>query len=115
MSVNGTLEARDLRLVRAIAETGGATRAARHLHLSQSAISHQLRGLEHRLGLPLFRREGRKLVITSAGQRLVELWHQVLGSLLQVELELKRGRLEERRKLRVATQCYTAYHWLPRA
>src|SRR5689334_15884747 len=66
--VSGTLEARDLRLVLAIAEAGGATRAAKQLHVSQSAVSHQLRGLE-----------------------------------------------VERPKLRVATQCYTAYHWLPKA
>lgn len=116
MSVSaGTLEARDLRLVQAIAEHGGATRAAKQLHLSQSAVSHQLRGLEDRLGVPLFRRDGRKLSITAAGERLVRLSHEVLGSLLQAELELKRGLLAERSKLRVATQCYTAYHWLPRA
>jgi LysR family transcriptional regulator for metE and metH len=111
----GTLEARDLRLVRAIAESGGATRAAKQLHLSQSAISHQLRGLEERLGVALFRRDGRKLVITPAGTRLVELAHQVLGSLWQAELELKRGALVERLKLRVGTQCHTAHHWLPNA
>jgi LysR family transcriptional regulator for metE and metH len=112
---SGVLEARDLRLVRAISELGGATPAARQLHLSQSAVSHQLRGLEERLGVELFRRDGRKLSITPAGQRLVELSHQVLGPLLQAELELRRGTLRERAKLRVATQCYTAYHWLPRA
>jgi LysR family transcriptional regulator for metE and metH len=116
MSVKASvLEARDLRLVQAIAEHGGATRASKQLHLSQSAVSHQLRGLEERLGVPLFRREGRRLSITAAGERLVQLSHEVLGSLLQAELELKRGLLQERSKLRVATQCYTAYHWLPRA
>ena len=112
---SGTLEARDLRLVQAIAESGGATRAAKQLHLSQSAVSHQLRGLEDRLGQPLFRRDGRRLVITAAGLKLVELAHQVLAPLLQAELELKRGLVKERPKLRVATQCYTAYHWLPKA
>jgi LysR family transcriptional regulator for metE and metH len=111
----GSLETRDLRLVQAIAEAGGATRAAKQLHLSQSAVSHQLRGLEDRLGLELFRRDGRRLVITLAGQKLVELAHQVLAPLAQAELELKRGAFKERPKLRVATQCYTAYHWLPRA
>jgi LysR family transcriptional regulator for metE and metH len=100
--------------VRAIAEAGGATQAAKRLHLSQSAVSHQLRGLEDRLGLPLFRREGRRLRITAAGQKLVELAHQVLLPLQQAELELRRGLFKERAKLRVATQCYTAYHWLPR-
>jgi len=111
----GTLETRDLRLVQAIAEAGGATRAARHLHLSQSAVSHQLRGLEERLGVELFRRQGGRLCITPAGERLVALAQQVLLPLLQTELELRRGGLRERPKLRVATQCYTAYHWLPKA
>lgn len=111
----GTLEAKDLRLVCAIAEAGGATRAAKQLALSQSAVSHQLRGLEERLGMPLFERQGRRLRITRAGEKLVELGHQVLAPLLQTEHELKRGLHRERPKLRVATQCYTAYHWLPQA
>lgn len=110
-----SLEARDLRLVLAIEEAGGATRAAKRLHLSQSAVSHQLRGLEERLGVELYRRDGRRLVITLAGRRLIELAHQVLPQLAQAELELKRGLVKERPKLRVATQCYTAYHWLPKA
>jgi LysR family transcriptional regulator for metE and metH len=113
--MNANLETRDLRLVQAIAEAGGATSAAKRLHLSQSAVSHQLRGLEERLGLELFRRNGRRLFITSAGQRLVDLANQVLVPILQLELELKRGLLRERPKLRVGTQCYTAYHWLPSA
>ena len=113
--VSGTLEARDLRLVQAIERAGGATQAAKQLSLSQSAVSHQLRGLEERLGQPLFRRQGRRLRITAAGQKLVELAEQVLQPMLQAELELRRGLLTERPKLRVSTQCYTAYHWLPRA
>jgi LysR family transcriptional regulator, regulator for metE and metH len=112
---SGTLETRDLRLVQAIAQSGGATHAARLLHLSQSAVSHQLRGLEERLGVELFRRQGGRLAITGAGERLVALAQQVLLPLLQTELELRRGGFRERPKLRVATQCYTAYHWLPKA
>lgn len=112
---HGHLEARDLRLVQAIAEAGGATQAARRLHLSQSAVSHQLRGLEGRLGVDLFRRDGRKLVITRAGQRLVELGSPVLAQLHQAEMEIMRSSLKERTKLRLAAQCYTAYHWLPKA
>jgi len=112
---SGSLETRDLRLVQAIAESGGATQAAKLLHLSQSAVSHQLRSLEERLGVELFRRQGGRLCITLAGEKLVELAQQVLLPLLRTELELKRGGFRERPKLRVATQCYTAYYWLPKA
>lgn len=112
---SGVLEARDLRLVRAISEAKGITAATKQLHLSQSAVSHQLRNLEERLNVELFRRDKRRLVITSAGKRLVELAHQVLGPMLQAELDIRRAVVVERPKLRVATQCYTAYHWLPKA
>jgi LysR family transcriptional regulator for metE and metH len=109
------LETRDLRLVLAIDERGGATGAARALHVSQSAVSHQLRGLEERLGLALFEREGRRLRITSAGERIVRLSREILAPLAQAELELKRGGSVQRRTLRIATECYTSYHWLPQA
>ena len=99
---SGTLETRDLRLVLAIAEAGGATQAAKVLHLSQSAVSHQLRGLEQRLGLPLFRRDGRRLAMTPAAEHLVALAPQVLGPLLRAELELKRETLLMERDLKLA-------------
>ena len=105
------LDLKDLRLVRAIAEQGGVTKAARHLHLSQSAVSHHLSRVEERLGVPLFRRAGRGLAITPAGQRTVEVARQVASQVSSLERELRRGTV--RRKLRLATQCYTAYHWLP--
>ncbi len=48
-----TLEVRHLSLVNEIAATGSVTRAAEKLHLTQSALSHQLRDIESRLGLQL--------------------------------------------------------------
>jgi LysR family transcriptional regulator for metE and metH len=109
------LETRDLRLVLALSQTASATRAARLLHVSQSAVSHQLRSLEQRLGTLLFERRARALGITKAGERIVQLAREVLPPLLQVELELKRGLAAPRLTLRVATECYTAYYWLPSA
>jgi LysR family transcriptional regulator, regulator for metE and metH len=113
--LNGSLETKDLRLVLAIAEAGGATRAARLLHLSQSAVSHQLRGLEQRLGQNVFERSGKRLSITPAGERLLQLARDVLRPIALAEQELRRGVIRERTRLRLATQCYTAYHWLPPA
>ena len=110
-----SLEVRDLRLMMAIAECGGATRAARVLSLSQSAVSHQLRNLEERLGCRLFERSGKRLIITAAGERLVKLGAEVLKPITLAEQEIRRGATGERLLLRVATQCYTAFHWLPSA
>ena len=57
-----------LRLFRAIAHDGTLTGAARHLNLSQSALSSQIRALEASLGQDLFERRGRGLVLTEAGR-----------------------------------------------
>lgn len=105
------LEMQDLQVIRAIAEEGGVGLAARRLHLSQSAISHRLARLQQRLGVQLFRRRGRALVLTDAGRDAVAIAGDILDRLADAE-----GRLRGegcRRQLRLSTQCYTAYHWLP--
>jgi len=110
------LETRHLRLVQAIAEAGGVTRAGDRLHLTQSAISRQLAELEERLGLHLFARVKKRLVITPAGSHLLDASRRILDDLATAERELKaRGRTTERWPLRVSTACHTCYHWLPPA
>jgi LysR family transcriptional regulator for metE and metH len=110
-----TFETRDLRLVRAIAEAGGVTRAGRLLSLSQSAVSHQLRGLEERLGMRLFERRGRSVRLTEAGRRILDLSREVLEPMARVESELRGGAGRGgARTLRISSQCHTAYSWMPR-
>src|SRR5262245_33565742 len=105
------LDSRDLRLVRSIVDGGGVTGAGRLLHLSQSAVSHQLAELERRIGVDLFDRVGRRMVPTPAGQRLAGASRSVLAELERVAAEVAGGGAG--RKLRIATECYTCYHWLP--
>ena len=54
-------------MVAAVAASGSVTQAAEALHLTQSAVSHQLRGIEERLGTPLFLRLGKRMVVTGCG------------------------------------------------
>jgi|SRR5688572_10401314 len=108
------LDTRDLRLVTAIAEHGGVTRASQHLYLTQSAVSHQLLGLEKRLGTPLFHRLGKRLVPTAAGARLIAGARQVLSDLQELEEDALRAATGRALSLRLSTECYTCYHWLPR-
>src|SRR5438309_903148 len=70
-----------LKLVRAIVREGGITKAAARLHLTQPALSHQLKDAEERLGTRLFLRQGRRLVPTAAGERLVRAAEAVLSEL----------------------------------
>ena len=106
------LEVRHLRLVAAVADTGSVTQAARRLHLTQSALSHQLRDIETRLGTALFARTVRRMVATPAGERLLATARRVLGELAAVERELGAA-ASDVGVARVATECYTCYHWLP--
>src|SRR5256886_17611502 len=66
------LEIRHLKLVAAVAETGSVTRAGNRLHLTQSALSHQLRDAEEQLGKPLFERKSGKMTLTPAGERVLQ-------------------------------------------
>src|SRR5438874_2584155 len=107
------LETRHLRLVAAVAEHGTLTRAGRVLHLTQSGLSRQLLDLETKLGLPLFHRLGKRMVPTPAGECLLVAARRTLPQLSDVEEDLRRLAGGRTAILRVSTECYTCYHWLP--
>lgn len=108
------LEIRHLRLVEAVARTYGVTAAAPELHLSQSALSHQLRNLETDLGVRLFDRVGKRMVATPAGARLAASAARILGDLYRTEDELRSHSRDARYPFRVAASCATLYAWLGR-
>src|SRR5919112_1157543 len=107
------LETRHLRLVVAIADYGSLTRAGNHLHLTQSALSHQLADLELQLGVRLFERLGKRMEPTLAGERLIARARVAIQQLREMEHEVKQVASGREAVVRVATECYTCYHWLP--
>jgi LysR family transcriptional regulator, regulator for metE and metH len=107
------LEIRHLRLVAAIAETGSVTRAGNCLHLTQSALSHQLRDAEEQLGAALFERKSRKMTLTAAGERLLQSARTVIAELESAQREIEKRGAATRGLIRLSTECYTVYHWLP--
>jgi LysR family transcriptional regulator for metE and metH len=109
--VMGMIELRHLRLLRAVAQHRTLTRAAVALALSQSALSRQLLDLEDHLGRALFVRRHRSLIPTQAGQELTALAAGVLPELEAAEARVRAS--EDEAPLRVATECYTCYRWLP--
>lgn len=107
------LEIRHLKLVAAIAETGSVTRAGNCLHLTQSALSHQLRDAEEQLGVALFERKSRKMTLTAAGERLLQSARAVLTELEGAQKEIQKRGGPGQGLIRLSTECYTVYHWLP--
>src|SRR5512145_3352851 len=84
------LEIRHLRMIAAVAASGSVTQAASAVHLTQSAVSHQLRDIEDRLGTPLFLRVGKRMVPTAAGARVLTTARRVLDDIAAAEEEVRR-------------------------
>ncbi len=85
----------------AVAKEGNLTRAARRLHVSQSALSVQIRQLEEQVGSPLFTREGRALALTEAGRISLAYAEQIFATGNELMAVLKKGRRPERQVLRI--------------
>jgi len=109
-----TLEVRHLEMIAAITEARSVARAAESLHLSQPALSHALLNLEDRIRVRLFER-ARKMTPTPAGTELNERGKQVLAIVRDAETRLKQHKSGSAGVIRIATECYTCYHWLPTA
>src|SRR5262245_41906318 len=107
------LEIRHLKLLVAITEEKSVTKAGERLHLTQSALSHQLRDIEERLGAPLFLRLNKRMIPTQAGERLLQSARQVLDELKRAEDDIAQIAADKHGQLRISTECYTCYHWLP--
>ncbi|WP_197328920.1 LysR family transcriptional regulator [Ralstonia syzygii] len=106
------LEIRHLRTLIALAESGSVSRAAERLHLTQSALSHQLRALESHYGLAVVRRKGQTVALSEAGERLLELAHKVVADIQAAERDLERIKGRAAGTLRIALECHTCFDWL---
>jgi LysR family transcriptional regulator for metE and metH len=106
------LELRHLRSLLAIAQSPTLGNAAARLHLTQSALSHQIRAMETYYGLALFERQPRGLRLTLAGDRLVTLARSVLPQVEDAQRDLTRLQSDTRGEMRIALECHTCFDWL---
>lgn len=106
------LELKHLRTLEALSEYGSLAGAAERLHLTQSALSHQLKALEDYLGSPLFLRKSRPLRLTPAGEALLSLAAKVLPEVEAAEHALKRIARGEAGRLHIALECHSCFEWL---
>ncbi len=108
------LEMRHLRMLQAMARTGSVTRAAAMLGLTQSALSHQIREAERRLGLDLFIQRDKRMHLTAAAQGLSDEAGRILAQLERAEKDIARAGGALRHIVRLGCGAYSGYRWLPR-
>ncbi|GFK93395.1 HTH-type transcriptional regulator GltR [Fundidesulfovibrio magnetotacticus] len=82
----------DLTVFQAVARSGGVTGAARRLNKVQSGVSARLRGLEDSLGVELFERRGRRMLLTSAGRTLLDYAGRILDLAEEARSAVSGGR-----------------------
>ncbi|PUA30188.1 MAG: LysR family transcriptional regulator [Cellvibrio sp. 79] len=106
------LERIHLAVVREVDRQGSLTAAAEKLYLTQSALSHTIKKLEHNLGTDIWIREGRSLKLTQAGQYLLAVANRVLPQLDHAEERIRQYAEGERGELRIGMECHPCYQWL---
>lgn len=106
------LELRHLRMLEALVCSGNLSRAAQRLHLTQSAISHQVKQVEDHYGVSLFERKTQPLRLTAAGQRLHTLAGELLAQVAEAERDIARIVEGQAGRLRIAVECHTCFEWL---
>lgn len=106
------IEIRHLKTLIALRDTGSLVDAAERLFLTQSALSHQLKELEQRLGSDLFVRKSRPIRFTEAGKRLLLLADEVMEKVGEAERDLQKLLHGEAGRLYMAIECHSCFNWL---
>ncbi|PYD74223.1 LysR family transcriptional regulator [Novacetimonas hansenii] len=108
----GVLERHHLTIIQEVAREGSLTAAGMRLNLTQPALSHAIRKIENQLDVKIWRREGRSLVLTQAGEWLLSLANRLLPQFELAEKRLEQFSNGERGTLRIGMECHPCYQWL---
>ncbi|MBR6026802.1 MAG: LysR family transcriptional regulator [Neisseriaceae bacterium] len=106
------LELRHLRTLLALKNAGNVSTAAKRLHLTQSALSHQIRLIEDYFSTPLFERKSQPLHFTNVGERLLKLATEILPQVDIAERDIAQLTEGGSGELRIAVECHTCFDWL---
>ncbi|WP_018150722.1 LysR family transcriptional regulator [Leeia oryzae] len=112
MTTKSPLEIRHLYTLLTLARTGSFTETGRLLHLTQSAISYQIKALEEHYRVKIFERKTLPPRFTMAGQSLLELARVVQDQVSSTEHDLERIARAEAGQLRITVSCHSSFDWL---
>ena len=106
------IELKHLRTLMTLKNTGSLTATATVLHLTQSALSHQIKTLESRLNCPLFLRKTHPVKFTPEGVILLQLAEEILPKFTQAENALSNVKEDTNGQLNMAIECHSCIQWL---
>jgi LysR family transcriptional regulator for metE and metH len=102
-----------LKMICTIVESNTVKQAAEKLFITQPALTNRIREAERRLNINLFARRKRKLVITTAGKRLLQSAKKILEELERAEYDIARLSDGIDQVLRIGLPHYASFKWLP--
>lgn len=111
--MNAPLDSRQLRAFASLARTASFTQTARELHLTQSAISHSMKALESEVGCRLLDRLGKKVVLTQAGEQLLQHSERILTEMQSARSSLERLGKWGQGRLRIGASLTACQHIIP--
>ena len=106
------IEFRHLRTIKAIHETGGLARAAEQLNMTQSALSHQIKGIEDQAGVALFARRTKPLRLSAAGERMLAAAEKILPQVVALEADFAGLVAGKSGRMHIAIECHACFEWL---
>lgn len=106
------IDVRHLKTLLALHQHNSVSLAAQTLCMTQSALSHQIKQLEHSLGLKLFERKSSPIRFTPAGKMLLKTAQEIVPKLEQTEMALKSFEAGEQGRLFIGVECHTCFEWL---
>lgn len=107
------MELKYFRLIKTIAEEGSLANSSERLFLTQSALSHQLRDLEERLGFKVFHRTRNKWELTEEGRELYDLANTLFDSIEERFSHIKKIKEGSKGAIRLSAECQSFFHAIP--
>lgn len=101
-----------LRIFHAVAEAGSFTHAGATLNLSQSAVSRQISSLEESMGVSLFHRHARGLLLTEQGELLHKTAREIFGKLSMIEGQISDSKQLAEGPMRITVAEFFGSTWL---
>ena len=107
------MELKYYRLIKTISEEGSIANSTDRLFLTQSALSHQLRELEERLGFKVFHRKRNKWILTQEGAELYKLSNQLFEAIEKGFSNIKNIKEGAKGHIKLSVECQSFFHEIP--